>query len=118
MEKKILMSDIIAFIEKAMKESLDIKIIECGQNVEIRIYGVDNKRFSIDLFNDKYILLKGSHDISVVIKMSEMDFALFKVEILKVKEYSENKVIEYFNNFFEEEGFKPTTINDLDNEDD
>ena len=47
-----------------------------------------------------------------------MDLALFKVEILKVKEYSENKVIEYFNNFFEEEDFKPTTINDLDNEDD
>ena len=118
MEKKILMSDIITFIEKAMKESLDIKVIEYGQNVSIILYSVDNKRFSIDLFNDKYIILKGSHDISVVIKMSEMDLALFKVEILKVKEYSENKVIEYFNNFFEEEDFKPTTINDLDNEDD
>lgn len=118
MEKKILMNDIIAFVERAMKESLDIKVIEYGQNVAIRLYGVDNKRFSIDLFNSKYILLKGSHDISTVIKMSEMDLALFKVEILKIKEYSENKVIEYFNNFFEEEDFKPTTINDLDNEDD
>ena len=118
MEKKILMSDIIAFVEKAMKESLDIKVIDYGQNATIRLYGVDNKCFDIDLFNDEYIILRGSHDVSIEIKMSEMDLALFKVEILKIKKYSENKVIEYFNNFFEEEDSKPTTINDLDSEDD
>ena len=118
MEKKISMNDIIAFVEKAMKENLDIKVIDYIENAAIRIYGADNKYFGIDLFNDEYITLKGSHDVSVEIKISEMDLALFKVEILKMKKYSENKVMEYFNNFFEEEDFKPTTINDLDSEDD
>lgn len=118
MEKKILMNDIIAFVEKAMKENLDIKVIDYGQNAAIRLYGVDKKRFGIDLFNDEYITLKGSHDASIEIKISEMDLALFKVEILKMKKYSENKVMKYFNNFFEEEDSKPTTINDLDSEDD
>ncbi|MEE3343914.1 MAG: hypothetical protein VZS44_07490 [Bacilli bacterium] len=112
------MNDIIAFVEKAMKENLDIKVIDYVENAIIRLYGIDNKCFGIDLINDGYIILKGSHDVSIEIKMSEMDIALFKVEVLKMKKYSENKVIEYFNNFFEEEDFKPTTINDLDSEDD
>ena len=118
MEKKISMNDIIAFVEKAMKENLDIKVIDYIENAAIRIYSADRKRFGIDLFNNEYITLKGSHDVSVEIKVSEMDLALFEVEILKMKKYSENKVMEYFNNFFEEEDFKPTTINDLDSEDD
>ena len=118
MEKKISMNDIIAFVEKAMKENLDIKVIDYEENAVIRFYDVDNKWFGIDLSNNECITLKGSHDVSIEIKMSEMDIALFKVEILKMKKYSENKVMEYFNNFFEEEDFKPTTINDLDSEDD
>ena len=52
----------------------------------------------------------------VDIEVSEMDVALFKVEVLNAEKYSKNKVIEAFNNFFEKDNSKPKTIDDLDND--
>lgn len=130
----VTMNDVIAFIEKAMKENLDI----VTSNVEYSDFGnVERNKFNTDYtvcvwYSDrKYIkiivnsknnrftiqLLKELSDI-VSIETTEIDVALFKVEFLKVQEYSKNKVIEYFNNFFDTDEAKPTTINDLDNEDD
>jgi hypothetical protein len=121
------MNDIIAFIERAMKENLNIRTThrEWGSNLEeyvINIYNSDEELFVIQYLHtdpkekDNTVQIsKGLLDW-VDIEVSDMDIALFKVEILKAEKYSKNKVIEAFNNFFEKDDSKPTTIDDLDND--
>ena len=123
----VTMNDIIAFIERAMKENLNIRTThrEWGSNLEeyiINIYNSNEDLFLIQYLNTDLNKNKNSVQISkglldwVDIEVSEMDIALFKVEILKAEKYSKNKVIEAFNNFFEKDDSKPTTIDDLDND--
>ena len=124
----VTMNDIIAFIEKAMKENLDIRTThrEWSSNFEeyvINVYNSDEELFVIQYLNEgssnkKNNVIQISKSLLnwVDIEVSEMDIALFKVEILKAEKYSKNKVIEAFNNFFEKDNSKPTTINDLDND--
>lgn len=125
----VTMNDIIAFIERAMKENLNIRTThrEWGPNFEeyvINIYNLNEDLFVIQYLNDKESSNKKGNSIQISkglldwvdIEVSEMDIALFKVEVLKAEKYSKNKVIEAFNNFFEKDDSKPTTINDLDND--
>lgn len=123
----VTMNDIIAFIEKAMKENLNIetRIRESESYNQYIVYIYLNKEryitievFSDNKYNKRYVELRVTALDPLTIEISEMEVALFKVEALKVQEYSKNKVIEYFNNFFDTDEAKPTTINDLDNEDD
>ena len=125
----VTMNDIIAFIEKAMKENLNIRTThrEWGSFEEyvISIYNSNEDLFviqylssnkeSVDGKSNSIQISKGLLDW-VNIEISEMDIALFKVEVLKAEKYSKNKVIEAFNNFFEKDDSKPTTIDDLDND--
>ena len=115
------MNDIIAFIERAMKENFDIRtnISNSVPEYAITIYNFNEDVFCIQYssYDDSVSISKGCLDM-ITIEASEMDIALFKVEVLKAHEYSKNKVIEAFNNFFDKDSSRPTTINDLDNEDD
>ena len=118
------MDKIIAFIEKAIKNNLNIRTTNrnWGEISEacIYIYKSDDSEISI-----QYISEKSNHNLSitkgyldwVTIEVSEMDIARFKVEILKAQEYSKNKVIEYFNSFFKEEDDKQIGVDDLDDDD-
>ena len=125
----VTMNDIIAFIEKAMKENLNIRTThrKWGSNLEeyaINVYNSDEELFVIQYLNTEEKPSKKNNVIQISkglldwvdIEVSEMDIALFKVEVLKAQEYSKNKVIEAFNNFFEKDNSKPTTIDDLDND--
>ena len=125
------MNDIIAFIERAMKENFNIRTSHREWNSDfeeyvISIYNSNEELFVIQYLSTKENLNKKDNIIQISkgllnwvdIEVSEMDIALFKVEVLKAQEYSKNKVIEAFNNFFEKDSSKLTTINDLDNEDD
>ena len=127
----VTMNDIIAFIERAMKENLNIRTThrKWGSNLEeyaINVYNSDEELFVIQYLNTEEKPSKKNNAIQISkglldwvdIEVSEMDIALFEVEVLKAQEYSKNKVIEAFNNFFNTDKAKPTTINDLDNEDD
>ena len=127
----ITMADIIAFIEKAMKENLNIRTThrKWGSNLEeyaINVYNSDEELFVIQYLNTEEKPSKKNNVIQISkglldwvdIEVSEMDIALFKVEVLKAQEYSKNKVIEAFNNFFDKEETRFKDINDLDNEDD
>lgn len=122
MEKTISMNDIIAFIERAMKENVEM-------HADIREFCNNFKEYLIEIYNnDEYSLIfKASlddvdnkvqiikpHFNAVTIKISEMDIALFKVETLKVQEYSRNKVIEVFNTFFDKEDNRTKNIDELD----
>ena len=125
----VTMNDIIAFIERAMKENLNIRTThrEWGSNLEeyvINIYNSNEDLFIIQYLSTEKSLNKKDNTVQISkglldwvdIEVSEMDIALFKVEILKAEKYSKNKVIEAFNNFFEKDDSKPTTIDDLDND--
>ena len=125
----VTMNDIIAFIERAMKENLNIRTThrEWGSNLEeyvISIYNSNEDLFIIQHLSTEKSLNKEDNTVQISkglsdwvdIEVSEIDIALFKVEVLKAEKYSKNKVIEAFNNFFEKEDSK-LTINDLDNED-
>ena len=128
MEKKISMNDIVAFIEKAMKENLNIQTtIRDWDNIKlytIHVYDSNEDAFIIECLNSSTDKGKNYVQISkgvldwVNIETSEMDIALFKVEVLKAQEYSRNKVIEAFNNFFKDEESKFKDINDLDDKED
>ena len=127
----VTMNDIIAFIERAMKENLNIRTThrEWGSNLEeyvIHIYNSNEDLFLIQYLSSNKENVDGkSNSIQISkglldwvdIEISEMDIALFKVEVLKAEKYSKNKVIEAFNNFFGEEENKVVNINDLDNDD-
>ena len=124
----VTMNDIIAFIERAMKENLDIRTThrEWGSSLEeyvINVYNSDEELFVIQYLNEgssnkKNNVIQISKGLLdwVDVEVSEMDIALFRVETIKAEKYSKNKVIEAFNNFFEKDNSKPTTINDLDND--
>ena len=127
----VTMNDIIAFIERAIKENFEIRTTyrEWNSNFKeyiINIYNSNEDLFVIQYLNTEERPSKKNNVIQISkrlldwvdIEVSEMDIALFKVEVLKAQEYSKNKVIEAFNNFFEKDSSKLTTINDLDNEDD
>lgn len=121
----VMMNDVIAFIERAIKEDLNIEVEYCDHTgykyYVVQISDNNRKCFRIEcIIKDNKITfeLHQPRLNSVVMEISEMELALFKVEVLKAREYSKNKTIEAFNNFFEKDSSKPTTINDLDNEDD
>lgn len=121
MKNMIKMNDIIAFIEKAMENNLNIR-------TEIR-EGLGEHSIVVNKSNGDYITISYMDSNPnflkiftpwnfVEIEVNEMDLALYKVTILKAREYSINKGIEYFNNFIDEKYSGPTTINDLDDEND
>ena len=126
----VTMNDIIAFIERAMKENLNIRTTHrnWGSNLEeyvVNIYNSNEDLFVIQYLSSNKENVDGkSNSIQISkglldwvdIEVSDMDIALFKVEVLKAEKYSKNKVIEAFNNFFEKDDSKPTTIDDLDND--
>ena len=119
MEKKISMNDIVAFIEKAMKNNMLIKVYK--EEIEV-IKDDDNFMQITRIYNDKNIPqwirlnYKGN---CYPIEFDSFDFSTFEYLKARAQQYSKNKTLEYFNNFFDEENkVKEITINDLDNEDD
>lgn len=120
------MNDIIAFIERAMKENLEIRTIHREWDSDFKEYTVNIYNSNEDSFVIQYLSAKKDNAIQISkglldwvdIEVSEMDIALFKVEVLKAQKYSKDKVIEAFNTFFDNKKDDPITINDLDNEDD
>jgi len=113
----VTMNDIIAFIERAMKENLNIRTTHRNwgsfEEYVINIYNSNEDLFLIQYLHTDLNENKNSVQISkglldwVDIEVSDMDIALFKVEVLKAEKYSKNKVIEAFNNFFEKDDSKP-----------
>ena len=111
------MNDIIAFVKKAMNKNLKVEYSFGGISIynnkkEIRIvqvYSCDVKQTLIIVTNNGK-----THDL----EMSEEDVLKWKLLTIECKNYQNNMAVKDFNDFFDKEDLKPTTINDLDNEDD
>lgn len=116
MEKTISMNDVIAFIEKAMKNNLDINVMS---NEGLRIYKSESEYITFWLLENVLAIDKPKYNNEYRIEnISELDLSAYKYLCAKTKEYSINKALNYFNTFFEEIDSKPRNINDLNNEDD
>jgi len=113
----ITMNDVIAFVRKAMKKKFEI---ENGYNCISVKY--ENK---IIVFIRGYncgkevLVLRTNHSGKThELEITEEDILKWKLLQMECDNYQNEIAIENFNNFFKEEEIKPTTINDLDNEDD
>lgn len=114
--EKISMNDIIAFVKKAMNKNFKVEYSFGGISIynnkkEIRIVrGYCNAEQTLIIITNN----GKTHEL----EMFEEDVLKWKLLTIECKSYQNNKAIKDFNNFFDDEDSKPTTINDLDNEDD
>ena len=127
MEKKLTIKDIVAFIQTAVYRNCKI-LVDVYNYSEFSIYSVlikygENKIYfrlnQNEITIEKEITIDNDTSNKICIKeFSELEKTNLILEILKAKEYSENKTYEYFTNFFNEDNTRPTDINDLDDKDD
>ena len=120
--EKISMNDIIAFIDKAMDKNHIVHAnVSKNHYVIISIYNDFNDHCSLIQFrylkceDEESFVIDRRHSSDIEIEFTESDILKFELEALKVKEYSKNKLIDYFNDFFKKDS-KVIDINDLDNE--
>ena len=117
------MNDIIAFVEKAMERNLNVKVWGEYGGIDIAQQNSDKyieiKPVWIERDNFKEIcIIKQEFNYYILNNLTELEVASFKFLCARAREYSINKTLEYFNNFFKEEESKLTDINDLDDKED
>lgn len=109
----VTMNDIIAFVEKAMKQNLYVHNYFEGTFVE-----KNNNKITISKsINDKDILITTNSGRFHVKNLTEKEILQYNLLRENVKLYMEDRGIEEFENFFKDEENKVKDINDLDNED-
>lgn len=117
MEKKILMNDVINLVKESIKRKFKI---ECFCR-SITIY---NKEKEINIIqghnNNKEVLVIRTTNLGRTkeLELSEEDVLKWKLLEIECDNHQNDIAIKEFNNFFDDEDSKPTTINDLDSEDD
>lgn len=114
--KDITIENVISFVVKAMANDLKVWVVGLDQDT-IEIVDDESKKFCRIWFcNSSYILgfrtMKGEFEV----QMDQPAYNKFKVLCDSIKQYTREKGVEEFNNFFKEDN-KPTDINDLDEED-
>jgi hypothetical protein len=131
MEKKIKFDEIINFIYKSIKKNYSIECDSYGicighkreytdDNGSTRVYNCF--RFGWGMCENCLIIGVNSwgvnnDDYHYNLKINNpKDIARWNILIEDIKEYIFNKIERDFNNFFEEDNSKPTTIDDLDND--
>ena len=120
-KNKITISAIINFIHEAMRRNMEVFIptFSCYNYVFAIDKGEDLIQFFID--NEKGKIIITSTDkgyISVNININERDSIDLQTLILDINEYNEEKVLNNFNNFFNDIVEKPTNIDDLNDDED
>ena len=114
------MNDIIAFIEGAMKRDFQMEVFVSEKKDFSIIYIYNHNNDYIEIRQDRCNLcfLTRRLDPYCIENLSEIDILNFKMVLLKAKEYSKNKTLQFFDEFLGEEPSKKiTNINDLDDND-
>ena len=116
MEKKISMNDVVAFVKKAMENNMELALSDCFSEIIIYFpnYNVNIWKSS----KDHLSIHIGKLYPYIIDNLSDLDCATFEYLCATVKEYSQNKTLEYFNNLFKDEESKFKDINDLDDKED
>lgn len=116
-KNKITINAIINFIHEAMRRNMVVFtpynycfVVDKGKDL-IKFF-VDDENGIIDISS----IDKGY--ISINININERDSIDLKTLVLDIKEYNEEKVLNSFNNFFNDIAEKPTNIDDLNDDED
>ena len=136
MEKKIKFDEIVDFIYKSMKKNYSIEWDSWGVCISHKREYTYNDgstrayncfRFGWRVYDENRLIIgvnnwcvnydDNDHYYNLEIN-NPRDIARWNILIEDIKEYIFNKIEYDFNTFFDEDNSKPTTINDLDNEDD
>ena len=131
MEKRIKFKNVIDFITKAMDTNCNIHLYfytEGNNNISISkelnkndfkykdiSWKKVNNKLSINLSSSGFI--ENISDYVIVVE-DRKDILTWESFIEDVIDYTHRKLEIEFNSFFKDEDSKPTTINDLDSEDD
>lgn len=109
MEKKLTISDIFFFVNQSMEKEMRLRVLgsdEIIMNCENFNICFNRKTNKITLYADRLN--------SVTFHISDMEAAQYMVLLEKVKEYSKNKTIDSFLNYFKEEDNTPKTMDNID----
>jgi hypothetical protein len=115
--------EIKEFVRKAMNKGFRVRAYNTlmGGNTkdyyEIRIFK-GNSVIEFTIKPTKLCLDTSKGTAHFDLTLSKRDLLELDAMILSIEEYNEDMAISDFNNFFGEDNSKPTTIDDLDNEDD
>ena len=104
------------FIRKAMNEGLKIKKLKLANYFEFSIIKEESNITFI--FCDNYIHIntpKG--ETKFPLDLTKRDILELDTIVLSIEEYNEDMAMMEFNNFFGDEDNKPTTIDNLDDDD-
>ena len=120
-KNKITINAIINFIHEAMRRNMIVFIptFSCYKYTFAVDKGRDLIQFFID--NEEGIIAISSNDkgyTSINININERDSIDLNTLELDIKEYNEEKVLNNFNNFFNDIVEKPTNIDDLNDDED
>ena len=108
--------EIIEFIHNAMNEGLTIYNYEPNKyEYQIRVIR-DYKAFDITICKSFIDICSPSGYKKIENKLSERDELEIKAMMLSIKEYREDVAISEFEHFFKKDD-KPTTIDNLDDDD-
>lgn len=118
----VTMNNILAFVKKAMNDDLNISTFK-DETISYSTYIIEikgeNRYCEIRLCDKNIIIISMPGLNNIYIKnIPEQDLLLFKLLFLEVKEYSNNKSLEYFNSFFKNEENKEVKVDDLDDDED
>ena len=118
-KNKITINDIINFIHEAMRRNMVVFIptFSCYNYT----FAIDKGKDLIEFFigNEKIIITSTDKGyISVNVNINERDSIDLETLILDINEYNEEKVLNNFNNFFNDIVEKPTNIDDLNDDED
>ena len=124
-KNKITISTIINFIREAMRRNMIVFIPTFIPTFSCYKYtfAVDKGRDFIQFYinNEEGIIAITSNDkgyTSINININERDSINLDTLELDIKEYNEEKVLNNFNNFFNDIVEKPTNIDDLNDDED
>lgn len=112
----VTMNDIVAFVEKAMENNMELAKSDFFNEITIYFPSYDVNIWKSN--KNQLTIHIGRLNPYIIDNLSDLDCATYEYLCATVKEYSQNKTLEYFNNFFKDEESKVTDINDLDDKED
>lgn len=118
-KNNLTVSDIIAFVHKAIENNMEIDTASLGGNyLDINIKRSDNTELYFNFFNHK-IAINSSIGGYLEKEYSYTDRERLNLRVLtlEIKEYKETQAAKLFNNFFTPNN-TPTSIDDLNDLDD
>ena len=102
------------FIRKAMNKGLRIDFEYFNES---HYYIEIDYRITICIYDDKLILRTSKGLLEREIDFTKRDLLEINAMMLSVEEYNEDMAMMEFSNFFGDEDNKPTTIDNLDDDD-